>query len=238
MENYLDRYIGAPCEIKSEQNQLLATGLVAGHCEDELVVRDPHGSLTLEHYNRPVKIYLHSAECGGRELMGKVYISTNSFMRIRELHLLAGEEQRSSFRLSVSLDGQVCRSGDIARAQAANKLGGGSPAALRLSLAAPAPSLEKPAVYTVKIADLSAGGASVSGKVSFKKNEKFTLSFSLNGRPAELTCTAVRDSGKADENGICQTGCRFVSVTAAQSDALCFFLLQEQGRLIRKSKKI
>lgn len=249
-------YINSPCEIKSDENELLATGILAGYYNNELVIRDPRGALALAHYNRPVKIYLHSSELGGREMMGKVYISTNAFMRVKDIRLLASRERRDSFRLAVDLPGIAFRANDISRAQSINRLRqldyatrvqteqqiaavtGEELTEEGLDQRVPKPEIAKPIAHSIQIVDLSAGGLRFKCAEVFRLHERLILNFKLLNKPAELTCLSVRTSGNCEDTHQKTTGCKFLEVSSAQNDLLCAFLLQEQGKQIKKSKRI
>ncbi|WP_413778154.1 PilZ domain-containing protein [Caproicibacterium sp. XB1] len=253
MEQPEDAYANSPCEVKSEENELLATGILAGRYAQELVIRDPRGALSLEHYNRPVKIYLHSATCGGREYMGKVYISTNAFMRVKDIRLLTERERRGCFRLSISLPAAAYRAAEITRAESANRLrrlsyaerlrveqqlAGGTLTEAELAARVPEPAPILPRGTQVRLLDLSAGGAQFRGKEAFRAQERLVLHLTLQDKPAELTCLVVRDSAACGDGEAFCTGCRFVEVTSAQNNLICTYLLREQSKQIRKSKRV
>lgn len=252
----LSSYVNCPCEIKSEKNVLLATGLLAGFYNNELVIRDQRCTLALAHYNRPVKVYLHGADLSGCELMGKVYISTNSFMRIKDIQMLTGRERRNCFRLAVDLEGIVCRASEICRAQSINRLremnyakevekihlaaaaAGRELTKEELEQRVPKPKLRTPLSYPAKIADLGAGGLKLISKESFRRHERLIVRLELLNKSAELSCLTVRESAKCKDSPFKIVGCKFEDVTSRQNNLLCSYLLQEQGRQIRKSKRV
>ena len=252
----LASYVNCPCEIKSDENVLLATGILAGFYNNELVICDPRCTLALARYNRPVKVYLHSSELGGCELTGKVYISTNSLMRIKDLQMLTGQERRDCFRLAVHLTGSACRASELSRVQSLNRMHEleydkklqcdrrlAEIAKVELSDEDLAKRVQKPEIvvpvsYPVQIVDLCAGGMKIKCQEPFRRHDRLIVHLELLGKPAELTCLTVRESSHKDDKGFRAVGCKFQEVGSRQNDLLCSFLLQEQGKQIKKSKSI
>ncbi len=93
-------YIDSICEIKTLDNKLIAKGIITAIIDDylEITYRD---EVHLLAPNTQVKISIVNEKLGFKVIVGKVYVGTNTFVRIVEIITLMDFEKRDYFRIAI-----------------------------------------------------------------------------------------------------------------------------------------
>lgn len=96
-----DTYIGASCVVKTKNNDLLTMGTLQRIKQSYIDISNARNELPEIPYNLLVKIEVYNSQVGFRVLLGMVYISSSSLLRIINLSEAAGDERREYFRINV-----------------------------------------------------------------------------------------------------------------------------------------
>ena len=93
---------GCTCEIKSDNNNLLATGNVRILPSEEhmLEIQDESGHMPSLAMDTKVKLVIHQPQ-KLLVLAARVYISTEKFLRVKDLESYAEYEKRRFFRVAI-----------------------------------------------------------------------------------------------------------------------------------------
>ncbi len=195
-------------EVKSMENDLLATGYIYRINQDYIELNNPGQQLMLVPYDTRVKLNIFNSRLGFQILAGKVYISNPDMLRIVEVSSLGGFEKRTFFRLNVNMN-----------------------ANLRLEGAAPeAPPLP------IQVENISLGGIGFYSDLVLNRESKFTVEILLPNGPLTFHCEVRRINLRSQPPH--QYGCRFYDYTDKELDALYKFIFQQQMAMLRKRKNL
>lgn len=204
-----ENYNHSICEIKTLENDLVATGVISAITDEHIQIKDKSGDMSIVNYGEMVKINVFNFRLGFRVLVGKVYLSTKEFIRVVEITSLLDYERRNFFRVETNLKGS------IKRTEAARD--------------------EDP--VEVRIRDLSLGGAMIACKETLEIGERMTLRLRIGHLNAELPCSICRIGQEAARDNLIRYGCEFDNLSEAQNGALCAYVFQRQREQINKSKQ-
>lgn len=201
------------------ENIPLFVGYIEKFVEDGIQIASHKDRLPLLQCNTAVKISIMNNALGCKILIGKVYLSTDQFLRVVNVMTAAEYEKRNFFRVRVSLEAKAFLTRGGAAAQGS---------------AEPAPPMEGP--IPVKINDLSLSGLFLIADCKMKPGDRLVVSLSLYGTDILLPCRVVRkttvDLGTKDGYG-----CEFLENSGRQFDLLCRYLYDCQREQIQAAKE-
>ena len=211
-------YEGCVCEIKTMQNDLLATGVVNLIEEDGIEVIGIDGEkLPLLHYNLPVKFTIFNNEKGFLMLAGTVYISSDWLLRIADPEELQSFERRMFFRINVDTTAQMRPiknmelSDDVIEAEVAP--------------------------IEVKLKDVSLGGFMFETPDTFHMGDRFLVEFKLVSTVRKFRCGVKRSAGESTGfHHFNRYGCMYIAPTTGQQDSLCRDLFYLQRLELKKKR--
>lgn len=214
-----ETYINSICEIKTLENDLVATGVIAEITPDYVQIKDKTGSMAVVSYSTIVKINVFNFRLGFRVLVGKVYLSTMDFIRLIEITSLLDYERRNFFRVETNIratierprkkDEQTAEQGEQGEEQ-------------------------ETITITVRVRDLSLGGVLFFSDENFSIGDEFAIKLHIGHLNTTLPCV-LRRVKQVDQTY--RYGCEFVGLTEAQNGALCAFVFQRQREQINKTRQ-
>lgn len=195
------------CEVKSLENELLATGEISDVAQDYLQIGEKGHALPVLQYGAMVKVNIFNSSHGFRVLVGKVYLSSRKFIRLVEVSSLLDYERRNFFRVATSMKSTV-RSVPSAE------------------------SVEKgnPEESEIHIKNISLGGVLFISKAQFQIDDLVSVYLKVNHPDKWLNCI-VRRADEA-EGGQFWCGCEFTNPTESQTNAICSYIFQIQREQI------
>lgn len=202
-----EEYLSSVCEVKTISNELVATGAITEITPDYIQISDRGSTMLALRFGSTVKINIFNSRLGFRVLEGKVYLSTQQFLRVVELNSLLDREQRSSFRVRTNIRGKVFRAGELSRSVQ------GTP---------------------IVVEDLSVGGALLRSSERFGRGEHLVVQFMLVNLMMQLGGVVCRVG--AEENGSTKYGFAFDAIPEAQQDALCAYLFRRQREQLNQRR--
>lgn len=207
-----EEYFASLCEIKSERNDLLATGAI-GKVEDEFItILDERRALPLLPYNMVVKVNIFNQELGFKVLTGKIYISTKEFIKISDVLNLLDYERRNFFRVPIKMPG---------------------------TLLLPLPEediVDDIETFQVRgrVLDLSLNGMLLTCEEPLKLGQEFDVIIHLSAAECRFHCVVRRI--ETVERRPNRYGCEFLGVKDPEQRNLCMFLFQAQRQQIIKNR--
>ncbi|MEG0485634.1 MAG: PilZ domain-containing protein [Oscillospiraceae bacterium] len=219
MHSQQESFIGSICEIKSLANDLLAVGVIGVMDEEEntldVLPQEGEALMTLP-YNTPVKLVTYLPKLGFRLLLGRVYLSSGTFLRLVDINAEQTNERRQYFRLNID------RKADL----------------IIPSKKEHETDEQEGEEITVDVKDVSLGGIRIVSKRIFAPDDEFLATFTLIEKRLEMMCKVRReipsDFLRAGEH---QYGCNFINVAERQLDRLCGELFELQRLQIRQKKR-
>ncbi len=213
-------YLGAACEIKSMDNDLLCLGRIIKIDNEALEITNREGQrLPLLQYRRPVKLFVYSSKMGTRIMVGHVYLSTENFVRAEEVRSLQNFERRGAFRVNTNVTGRLSLLLSEEEQQIFDAtLGRLSPEEAEHMLAR--------ATFNVRVADISLAGVRLQSSNALAIGTRYILEFRLLKADMSL-CLRVQRNIRMP-SGETQYGCTFFDVSERQLDVLCKELFQLQ----------
>lgn len=101
-------YVSSICEIKTMNNNLVATGMVTEITEEYIEISIKSGVMTKIRYGSEVKINVFNSRLGFRVLVGSVYTSSRDFVTIMDIASILDYERRHFFRVDIDLKAEIC----------------------------------------------------------------------------------------------------------------------------------
>lgn len=212
-------YEGCVCEIKTMQNDLLATGIVNLIEEDGIEIIGIDGEkLPLLHYNLPVKFTIFNNAAGFLMLAGTVYISSDWLLRIADPEELQNFERRMFFRINVET---MARMRPIPNKEMTNE-----------AIEATIEPIE------VKLRDVSLGGFLFESADIYRMGDQFLVEFTLVSVLRKFRCGVKRNAGESvvGFRRFNRYGCTYLEPTTAQQDSLCRDLFYLQRVELKKKR--
>lgn len=214
-------YLSSVCEVKTVKNELVATGTITEITPEYIQISDRGNTMVGMRFGSAVKINIFNSRQGYRVLEGKVYLSTQQFLRVVELNSLLDREQRSAFRVRTTIRGKVFWPGKPAASE-------------------PGPSSGEVPVagsgFPIVVEDLSVGGALLRGEERiFGGGDQLVLQFMLVNLMMQLSGVVRRV--EQQEDGTVRYGFEFQDIPDAQQDALCAYLFQQQREQINQRRR-
>lgn len=100
-------HLSSVCEIKTLENELIATGILENITDEYIEVVPKSGSLPLTEFGKQVKLNIYNSKAGFRALVGTVFTSSLKFIRIVDVETLTEHERRNFFRVDTSIRAQL-----------------------------------------------------------------------------------------------------------------------------------
>lgn len=204
-------YINSPCELKSMANVPILLGYISDVTNDGIRISRKDDRLPLIHCNSTVKANIYNNRLGFRVVIGKVYLSTDEFIRLSDVKNASDYEKRGFYRVKVDM-----------AAQAKMAVQGKQ-------------SAEQSAPFKIHVHDISMSGLFFVSDRSMRIGDKLTISLNLYGQTLPLLCTIRRmrpvEMGTADGYG-----CSFEDNNVRKFDILCKFLFQYQREQIHNMR--
>ena len=94
------------CVLQGMDNTLLGSGFAADIKEDSLEIENENGLPTIP-MGTQVKIVIYGLEKGMRVFAGYIYYSTKERLRVDNMVLCAGSEQRKTYRVTINSPGTL-----------------------------------------------------------------------------------------------------------------------------------
>lgn len=204
-------YESSLAEVKSMENDLLATGYIHRITSDYIEMVNPDEQMFLIPYDTRVKLNIFNTKLGFQILAGKVYLSTAKMLRIVEVSSLGGFEKRTYFRLNVNM-----------------------PAAMHLPTEPTEKGDSEAEPLPILVENISLGGLSFRSDHYFHVGDKIRIDLELSTGPMSFHCEIRRANLRSDAPH--SYGGRFFDCNDKQIDVLYKFIFQQQIELLRKRK--
>lgn len=202
-------YEGSVCEIKTMENELVATGTINVISEKYIIMRSKHKDFPLVDYGNLIKVNVFNTRQGFRVMVGNVYTSTSAELSIVSIVSLVDHERRNFFRVDLEM-----------------------PTTMRVTL--PGQSREQEITVTVK--DMSLSGLRFQSKERMPEGTPFFIELNLVKRKTfVLEYKIVRIISEDVHNNI-QYGCLLTSADNDGTDCLCSFLFQKQREFLNQRR--
>lgn len=213
LHNQLEESIGAVCEVRTIENDLLFIGRVRaydGHC---LTIHETGGGDTPPVlYNSRIKICLYAPGSDMIVLFGEVWGSSITFWKVGGLHALEFVERRETFRQQISAEGKALCLNSIY-----------SPFSV--------PHEQSYHTTPAHLVDISLTGVLFSCKAPFRAGDWLTLMdihLFPGERPFSFLCRVRRAFSNDPREVLC--GCQFERLYPAERDRLCQVIFKLQRR--------
>jgi hypothetical protein len=213
-------YIGAPCAIRSMNNERYGEGQIIKIDNTALEISVNEGDfMVLLNYRTVVKLVISPLNMQSKIYTGVVYLSTKNFARIEEIKTIDEFEKRGAFRVNTSVNCKIslilAEEEQIELDAKLNSLPQDKKAKLNVLSEAEA-----------DILDISLSGIRVSCDAKLEEGQRFSVEFDLQGQ-TQVMCIRVQRVIKM-QSGAVNYGCVFFDFTERQMDNLCKMLFQIQ----------
>lgn len=203
-----DEYVGSVCELKSMENELVATGVVGEITEDYIRFDAKANPIPLQRYGTVLKANVFNSKAGFRVLVGKVYAASTRFLKLIEVTSLLDYERRNFFRIEADQPAWIEQKNEATE--------------------------EWEDTQRVTIRDISLGGVLVEwpeGKAEIGAHIFLRLKLGRFNQVVE--CIVCREEKR---NNAVFYGCEFRALSTPQSDAICQYIFQRQREQMQKNK--
>lgn len=188
-------------------------GYISDFVGDGIQISSKEDALPLIHCNTTVKISILNSTLGFKVLIGRVYLSTASFIRIVDAQNAMDYEKRNFFRVKVNIDSK----------------------AFPVTPAENGSISQEP--IKIHLRDISLSGLFFVSDSNLAVEDKLIVSLNLYDTAVSLLCKIIRkipvEMGTADGYG-----CEFLDNTGKQFDLLCKYLFDCQREQIAIMKQI
>lgn len=214
MDLFYKEYDGCLCEVKGLNNSLLATGTFRQVNDDSVEVQDKGGRLPVLAMDSKVKLVLHSTRRSNVVLAGKVYHASETKLILTSMESFADREQRRFFRLNIDHSAILIIPPGLTDAQ-------GQPL---------------PAKLPIRVKDVSLCGFLFECERTLSVGEYMKLSMTLIHNELETMSIVIRREVE-QPNGRLAYGCEVVDLSSRVESRLNAFVLEQQQRQIRRSRR-
>lgn len=211
-----EQYLLSPCEVRSMENTPILVGYIGAFTRDGIQISPKEDRMPLIHCNTTVKVSVMNSTLGFRILIGRVYLSTESFLRVVDLQNVMDYEKRNFFRVRVSISTEAFPVPPVTETR----------------------DISHPTSQPVQIGirDVSLSGMLFISSASLEIGDQLIVKLDLSGTVVSLLCKIVRkfpvELGTQDGYG-----CEFLDTTGKQFDLLCKYLFdcqREQIQIMRQ----
>lgn len=237
-------YVSSICEIKTMDNNLIATGIIDEITGEYIEIGIKSGKISATHFATEVKINVFNSRLGFRVLVGNVYTSSMDFIRVIDVNNILDYERRHFFRVDLDLKANVC----VRKKREGEEDGSHAPATLELiSQAGPSRQsildyedamqevlAENYDLLPIKVKNLSISGLMFTTTEIFQ-DQVLLIQMKIERFSGPFPCKIKRvlESGKKE----LLYGCEFIKMSEDVSDALCRYIFQRQREQINARAK-
>lgn len=157
-----ESYVSSICEVKTPDNELVATGSIKAITEEYIEIRNKAIAKAQIGYGARVKVNVFNHKEGFRVMEGTVYLATSQFLRLIDTVALTNEERRQYFRVDTQIHASIQR------------------------------AKVTPMRVDVNVRDLSLGGAQITSDVELAIGEQLFLCMKLGKLNCMLRSTVRR----------------------------------------------
>lgn len=207
-------YLASVCEIKSLDNELIATGTIQKITQEYVEVSDKTGFMPIAPYGIPVKINVFNSKNGFRVLAGKVYTSSLRSIRIVDVITLLDCERRHFFRVKVNMHTKV---------RLLKKV-------LTETNGEDETNENSEKSFAAEICNLSLGGILFTCKQDFQTGDGISIKLKIGHKA--ITLRGIVRRTVETEKGQLLYGCEFTDVSEPAANALCAYIFQCQREQI------
>lgn len=207
-----EQYLLSPCEVRSMENAPILLGYISKFGDNEVQIASKEERLPLLHCNTTVKVSVMNNTLGFKVLIGRVYLSTDEFLRIVDVQNAMEYEKRNFFRVKVDVDTKAFPVPPVTETSAAS------------------PAMREPVKITIR--DISLSGLFFISSYGMDAGDQLIVNLDLYGTVVSLLCKVMRkipvDLGTQDGYG-----CEFLDNSGRQFDLLCKYLFDCQRQQIQ-----
>jgi hypothetical protein len=191
---------------------LLAIGYIQQIFDEVLVIGEKKHSLHTIKVNTNVKISIFSSKQGFRVLLGTVYTSSPSLMKIADVRAIVDKERRNYFRVDMQV-----------------------PVDIYLDIM---DTIDESNRKEGTIMDMSLNGFMLQIKEEIGARRDVWAEFELRGKKCSIQCRISREI-QCDIKGTYRYGCEFMSTERgkdSQRDLICSYLFQVQRDILNRRR--
>lgn len=202
-------YTSSMCEIKTMENELIATGILSEITKDQIEIVAKVGNMPIAEFGTQVKVNIYNSKLGFKVLTGQVYTSSYHFIRLMELDFLVDYERRHFFRVDISMRTNI----KLAENEETDKD------------IQPIP---------VEVTNISLSGVGFITAEKLEKDKIYSIVFKMMRKTCDLQFTIAREFCLRD--GSFQYGCQFEQMSTMDGDILCAFIFERQREQISRQR--
>lgn len=211
-----EHYLQSPCEIRSMENSLILMGYISSFTKDGIQIESKEDRMPLVHCNTTVKVSIMNSTLGFRILIGRVYLSTDSFLRVVDLQNAMDYEKRNFFRVKVGTQAEAIPVPSVAQnAKAAGPICN---------------------PVHIEIRDISLSGIFFVSGIELSVGDQLIVNLSIYDTVVPLLCKIVRKL-PVELGTKVGYGCEFLDNSGKQFDLLCKYLFDCQREQIQMMKQ-
>jgi hypothetical protein len=210
-----EQYLNSPCEVCSMENSLILLGYISSFLEDGIQIESKEDKMPIIHCNTPVKIRVMNSKLGFRILVGRVYLSTDSLLRVVEVQDCMDYEKRKFFRVRVDTVAEAIPVPPVTENEE---------------------NTEPIRPIRVEIRDISLSGLFFISGLEMSIGDQLIVNLSIYDTVISLVCKVVRiiPMELRTKKGY---GCEFLDTSGKQFDLLCKYLFDCQRQQIQMMKR-
>lgn len=206
-----DEYIGSSCVIKTKKNDLLTMGTLHRIRNSYMDITSSRNELPEIPYNLLVKIEVYNSQRGFRVLLGKVYLSSKTILRLIDISEAASDERREFFRINIQGEAIIYDMNHMLLDQTEGAEEDG---------------------ISVEMIDVSLGGLLFKTSLTFHVGDRFPMRLPMVEATKLFYCIVRREVKTNDgTNGY---GCEFQELDMMQEDRLYKYILKRQNEQLKR----
>lgn len=205
-------YLNSVCEIKTMENGLIATGIIAQIEKDYIQINEKNCLFPLLSYGTMLKVNIFNSKVGFRVIIGTVLSTSIRFIKLVDVSSLLDYERRNFFRIETDQPAYLVEE---------------------------QPDGSCNIVCGIVIRDISLGGIlfEANSDEKFRIGQKLAVKLKLS-RISLVLSMRVKRIIPPDKNPVTQYGCEFEGVSDAQTDAICIYIFQRQRERLNKARNV
>lgn len=217
-------YLGCLCEVKTMQNEVIATGMIGAINDEYIDISGRTGILDDAGYRTEVKINIFNAKLGFRVLTGMIYLYNDDILRIVEVSSILDYERRHFFRVDVNLFAEIYMRNPESKEEISLK-----------ELYSGSLNEENMICKEARIENLSLGGCMIDvNELLLNEGDTFYVGMKLLRNENEFFhCKIHRITEKKKKWSL---GCSFVENPEKYNDDLCAFIFKMQREQIKETR--
>lgn len=210
-----EQYLHSPCEVRSMENLLFLIGHISSFTEDGIQIESKDRTPII-HCNTIVKVSVMNSTFGFRTLVGKVYLSTDSMLRVVDLQNATDYERRNFFRVKVDTVAEAIPVPPVTEAEEGTE------------------PIRQP--ERIVIRDISLSGLFFISGSELSIGDQLIVNLNIYDTVVTLLCKVVRKISVelGTKNGY---GCEYLDNSGRQFDLLCKYLFDCQREQIHMMKQ-